>query len=51
MFTSSQDARDIEESYKHGANAYVVKPIDFNELFEALAITGKFWCKVNKELK
>lgn len=50
MLTSSQDGRDIEESYKLGANAYVVKPIDFNELFEALALTGKFWCGVNKTM-
>ncbi|MCX7678495.1 MAG: response regulator [Spirochaetes bacterium] len=48
MLTSSQDVRDIEECYKLGVNAYVVKPIDFNALFETLAITGKFWCNVNK---
>lgn len=48
MLTSSQDQKDLEECYKLGANAYVVKPIDFNELFETLAIVAKFWCAVNK---
>lgn len=47
MLSSSHDRNDIEESYKNGANAYVVKPIDFNELFEALSVTSKFWCDIN----
>ncbi len=50
MLTSSQNEKDIEESYKLGANAYVVKPIDFNRLFEVLTLTGKFWCDVNKTM-
>ncbi len=50
MFTSSQDQKDIEESYRLGANAYVVKPIDFNELFETLTLIGKFWCGINKNM-
>ena len=36
MLTSSREERDVQECYHLGANAYVVKPVDFNELFEAL---------------
>jgi DNA-binding NarL/FixJ family response regulator len=31
---------DIQECYRRGANAYVVKPEDFNELFEAVKLVG-----------
>ena len=48
MLTSSREERDVKECYRLGANAYVVKPVDFNELFEALRFTGCFWCRVNE---
>ena len=36
VFTSSAEERDIESGYKHGANAYVVKPLDFVQYREAV---------------
>jgi CheY-like chemotaxis protein len=48
MLTSSREERDVKDCYRLGANAYVVKPVDFNELFEALRFTGEFWCRVNE---
>src|SRR5690554_3552941 len=36
MLTSSREERDIVESYQSGVNAYVVKPIDFNEFVSAV---------------
>ncbi len=48
MLTSSREKRDIVESYKHHANAYVVKPVDFKELIEAIKTLGLFWAVVNE---
>ncbi len=48
MFTSSREERDVMDCYLKGANAYVVKPINFNELVDVLRNTGLFWCSVNE---
>jgi CheY-like chemotaxis protein len=48
MLTSSREERDVGTCYKSGANAYVVKPVEFSELMEALRSTGHFWCAVNE---
>jgi CheY-like chemotaxis protein len=32
MYTTSTDARDIEDTYKAGADLYVPKPVSFNKL-------------------
>lgn len=48
MLTSSREEKDIIACYNTGANAYVVKPVDYHELMEALKITEKFWCEVNQ---
>jgi CheY-like chemotaxis protein len=48
MLTSSHEAPDLAECYQLGVNAYVVKPIDFHELMEAVKHVGVFWAAVNK---
>jgi CheY-like chemotaxis protein len=48
MLTSSRQEQDLEECYRLKANAYVVKPVDFDQFSEVLAITGKFWAVVNE---
>lgn len=48
VFTSSAEERDIERGYMHGANAYVVKPLDFVQYREAVLSIGNFWCKYNE---
>lgn len=48
ILTSSQNIKDIEDCYKLGANAYVVKPINFDQFFETIGMLGKFWCGTNK---
>jgi hypothetical protein len=35
------------ESYQLGVNAYVVKPVDFGEFFDAVQKLGLFWALVN----
>jgi CheY-like chemotaxis protein len=48
MLTSSREERDIVESYKLGVNAYVVKPVDFQQFLEAIKQIGVFWAVVNQ---
>jgi CheY-like chemotaxis protein len=48
MLTSSRETPDLIECYKHGVNAYVVKPVDFNEFAKAVKQLGIFWAAVNE---
>src|SRR5215212_8442776 len=43
MLTSSSEEQDILRSYKLGVNAFVVKPVGFQEFFEAIRDLGVFW--------
>jgi CheY-like chemotaxis protein len=47
VLTSSTDERDMLKSYLLGANAYVVKPVDFGQFMEAVRELGLFWAVVN----
>lgn len=47
MFTSSQDERDVRESYLLGANAYVVKPVEFRRFAFILQHLETFWVSIN----
>lgn len=48
MLTSSRQGPDVDECYQLGANAYVVKPVDFVQFTEAIKTIGKFWAVVNE---
>ncbi len=48
VLTSSREAPDLAEFYKHGVNAYVVKPVDFSEFMKAVKQVGVFWAAVNE---
>jgi len=48
MLTSSEMETDIAQSYNLGVNAYVVKPIDFEEFIKVVKEIGIFWALVNK---
>jgi CheY-like chemotaxis protein len=47
MLTSSQDERDVTQSYRLGANAYVVKPMEFGKLAFTLQHLEAFWLDIN----
>lgn len=47
MLTSSQDERDVRESYLAGANAYVVKPVEFRRFASVLQQLELFWLGIN----
>lgn len=48
ILTSSAEERDLMESYRLGANAYVVKPVDFHAFADAVSEIGLFWSLVNE---
>jgi CheY-like chemotaxis protein len=48
MLTSSREQQDLIRSYDLGVNAYVVKPVDFKEFFEAVKQIGVFWAVINE---
>ena len=48
MLTSSKGASDLDKCYALGANAYVVKPIEFQELVGAISEIGTFWAVLNE---
>lgn len=48
MLTSSREEPDLHRAYALGANAYVVKPVDFSQFLEAVKQTGAFWAVVNE---
>ena len=48
MLTSSREQRDLAECYRLGANAYVVKPVDFSEFMNAVNNLGLFWAVLNQ---
>jgi CheY-like chemotaxis protein len=48
MLTSSREEPDLMESYKLGVNAYVVKPVDFQEFLGAVKQLGVFWALLNE---
>ena len=48
VVTSSQEERDLVESYSLGANSYVVKPIDFDSFVKTITDLGFYWLAVNR---
>lgn len=48
MMTSSEQERDIYQSYKNNANAYIVKPVAFEAFMQAVKSIGMFWINHNK---
>lgn len=48
VMTSSRQSPDIEAAYEAGANAYVVKPIGFEEFARAVKSIGHFWILTNE---
>jgi CheY-like chemotaxis protein len=48
MMTSSREEQDLLLSYQLGVNAYVVKPMRFQDFVEAVRQVGAFWAVVNE---
>jgi two-component system response regulator len=48
VLTTSNEERDILESYRIGANSFVRKPVVFGEFVEAANVLGVYWLLVNQ---
>jgi len=48
LLTSSREDRDLIEGYDLGANAYVVKPVNFAEFIDSVKQLGLFWAVINE---
>ena len=48
MLTSSREEKDLIMSYDLGVNAFVVKPVDFEQFLKAIRALGMFWAIVNE---
>src|SRR5438046_7999125 len=48
MLTSSQEERDVTDTYNLGVNSYIVKPVDFSNFVHAVSEIGVYWGILNK---
>lgn len=48
VMTSSQEERDVGQSYDLGANSYVVKPVDFSSVTDLVRQAGYYWLAINR---
>lgn len=48
MLTGSREDADLAPSYELQANAYVIKPMDFQKLLRPVDELGLFWAVLNE---
>jgi two-component system response regulator len=48
VLTSSDMEEDIRESYRLGANSYVLKPVDFREFLDNIRQLIHYWMHLNR---
>jgi two-component system response regulator len=48
ILSSSREESDLARSWDLGANAYVIKPVDVDQFFEAVRTLGRFWAVLNQ---
>jgi two-component system response regulator len=48
MMTSSREEQDLVRSYDLGVNAYVVKPVDFQQFINSVRHLSCFWALINE---
>ena len=48
ILTSSDEQRDLVESYELGVNSFVRKPVDFAAFTEAVSQLGLYWTLINR---
>ncbi|MEO6102614.1 MAG: response regulator [Pseudoxanthomonas sp.] len=48
ILSSSREESDLARSWDLGVNAYVVKPVDVDQFFQAVKLLGTFWAVINE---
>jgi CheY-like chemotaxis protein len=48
VLTSSREESDLQRSYQLGVNAFVVKPVRFQDFVKAIQDLGGFWAVLNE---
>jgi CheY-like chemotaxis protein len=46
VLTTSGASQDIDRAYAHGANSYIVKPVDLSRFLEAMRAFERFWLHI-----
>jgi len=49
VLTSSKEESDLIESYRLGANSYIVKPVDFDKFIDSVRDIGMYWLLLNQQ--
>lgn len=50
IFTSSCERQDVVRAHELGCNAFVTKPVSYEQYVEAVAVLGRFWLRLNEPL-
>jgi hypothetical protein len=47
VLTTSREDADVATAYRHRANSYIVKPVNFEKFMEVAAQIELYWCLIN----
>ena len=47
MLTSSNEEKDIYNSYNYGVNSFICKPVDFDQFLDVTKQLGNYWLSLN----